>query len=217
MVCIEVARGTHISDIQPFLDLWHPTIIWRGVLYSVLMGLAKLVVGLPILAYPVACSLARTTLRKLQELTCIMRSAFPRLLHLIKARKSQIRPQSPVRESTLPHNTQSPATGDDKVLDRDADLRIESTSPPESSLMQVTASIPAATFMGIAMVARGEIGLLIAQLARGDGSPTSPGLLGDEAFVVCIWAILICTLIGPIGTGVAVRHWGPRLASGLWA
>ena len=68
--------------------------------------------------------------------------------------------------------------------------------------------------MGIAMVSRGEIGLLIAQLARGDSQ--SPGLLGDEAFLLCIWAILLCTLVGPIGVGAVVKRWGPRVTSGIW-
>lgn len=71
--------------------------------------------------------------------------------------------------------------------------------------------------MGVAMVARGEIGLLIAQLARGDSSGGTPGLLGAEPFLLCIWAILLCTLVGPISLGFIVRRWGARVNSGVWA
>ena len=69
--------------------------------------------------------------------------------------------------------------------------------------------------MGVAMVSRGEIGLLIAQLGRGDSS--TAGVLSEEAFLVCIWAILLCTLVGPIGVGLLVRRWGPRVTAGIWA
>ena len=76
--------------------------------------------------------------------------------------------------------------------------------------------------MGIAMVARGEIGLLIAQVARGPepSSDSSPfgrnGLLGEEPFLVCIWAILLCTLVGPIGIGFVVRRWETRIRGSMW-
>ncbi|TBU61207.1 hypothetical protein BD310DRAFT_213478 [Dichomitus squalens] len=199
----------------PFLDLWHPTVIWRGILYSVLMCLAKLAVGLPILVYPVTLSLIRTTAYKLQELTHKTRSGGSRSLQSMATRISRSGRQPMGRTPTLPHTCPKSAIQEDEKIDS---LRHGSLleNLDETSLGQAAASIPAATFMGIAMVSRGEIGLLIAQLARGNGSGETPGLLGDEAFLVCIWAILLCTLVGPIGTGVAVRFWGSRLASGLW-
>ncbi|CCM05894.1 uncharacterized protein FIBRA_08132 [Fibroporia radiculosa] len=85
-----------------------------------------------------------------------------------------------------------------------------------------TASIYPAMFTGIAMVSRGEIGLLIAEIARhgpvisDSDVGQSSGLLGDEAFLVCIWAILICTLIGPIGVAFVVRRWGEKVTHGRW-
>lgn len=76
-----------------------------------------------------------------------------------------------------------------------------------------------ALFLGVAMVARGEIGLLIAQLARTNSMSTSAdeGLLGDEAFLVCIWAILLCTLFSPIGVGFIVQRMENRVVHGIWA
>lgn len=76
-----------------------------------------------------------------------------------------------------------------------------------------------AAFMGIAMVSRGEIGLLIAQVARNGthtGNDASEGLLGDEAFLVCVWAILLCTLMGPVGVGFLVRRWEGSIRGGIW-
>lgn len=70
----------------------------------------------------------------------------------------------------------------------------------------------AASIISLAMVARGEIGFLIASLASSSGTliSSTPGHKyesknNQEVFLVIIWAISICTLIGPIGVGLAVR------------
>ncbi|KIP03344.1 hypothetical protein PHLGIDRAFT_244399 [Phlebiopsis gigantea 11061_1 CR5-6] len=133
----------------PFLSLWQPRILWRGILYAILMGIAKLCVGVPILL----CG----TLTK--------------------------PPQVPSSSLTT---------------------RARNSTYP-------------ALFMGVAMIARGEIGLLIAQLARTQSSSSSDrGLLGDEVFLVCIWAILLCTLLSPISLGIIVRRLGHKITQGIW-
>ncbi len=105
---------------------------------------------------------------------------------------------------------------------RDGKHPPDGTSSPSRSQTRhtsVRAAFPSSAFMGIAMVARGEIGLLIAQIARidsGSSSATNRGLLGEEAFLVCIWAILLCTLIGPVGLGFVIRRWGKAVHQGIW-
>ncbi|SPO01523.1 related to Na+/H+ antiporter [Cephalotrichum gorgonifer] len=54
-----------------------------------------------------------------------------------------------------------------------------------------------ATFLGMAMVARGEIGLLIIQV----GLNQTP-FLSEEAFVTAAWAIILNTIVGPVSVGV---------------
>ena len=63
------------------------------------------------------------------------------------------------------------------------------------------------------MVARGEIGYLIASLAETDGifaksSPSgqqqSSG--SSEMYLVVVWAITLCTVIGPICVGTLVKR-----------
>ncbi|KAF8754746.1 Sodium/hydrogen exchanger family [Rhizoctonia solani] len=58
-----------------------------------------------------------------------------------------------------------------------------------------TPSWPAGLFVGFALVTRGEIGLLILNIAQAEG------LVGEEAFGVGIWAVVLSTLLGPIGVG----------------
>nr|VWP00575.1 Tea4 [Ganoderma boninense] len=200
----------------PFLDLWKPTILWRGIVYSVLMAFAKLAVGIPILLYPVALSFVHMARKKLRKPFSQLGAEISQFLHpMIPPLIGCSLPSSMPRSSSpIDH-----ARPDDDTAHNRAD---SPQCPPvpthqKSTFGGLTASIPAAVFMGTAMVSRGEIGLLIAQLARGNNSSGEKGLLGDEAFLVCIWAILLCTLVGPIGTGIVVRRWGPRVAAGLWA
>ncbi|KZV87981.1 Sodium/hydrogen exchanger [Exidia glandulosa HHB12029] len=69
-----------------------------------------------------------------------------------------------------------------------------------------------ALFVGTALVARGEIGVLIATVAN-----TSPKhVLGEEAYLEAIWAILVCTAVGPPVVGVIVRRYGKAIAEGPW-
>lgn len=63
-----------------------------------------------------------------------------------------------------------------------------------------------AALLGLAMVARGEIALIVAQLAR-------PLLIPDqsqgnsEPFAVVIWAILVSTVGGATGVGLLIKSW----------
>jgi len=50
------------------------------------------------------------------------------------------------------------------------------------------------------MVARGEIGFLISAVAEGSG------ILSAEQFLIVTWAIILCTLVGPVAVGLLVRR-----------
>ena len=60
-----------------------------------------------------------------------------------------------------------------------------------------------ATFLGMAMVARGEIGLLIIQIGLND----TP-FLTEEAFTTATWAIVLNTIIGPVAVGLLLKNQG---------
>lgn len=85
--------------------------------------------------------------------------------------------------------------------------------PPSGDL---TASKPLRTrivyppsILGFAMVARGEIGFLIASIAESNGIyQANKGSHSDstsELFLIVSWAIVLCTIIGPICVGVFLR------------
>lgn len=91
------------------------------------------------------------------------------------------------------------------------------TFPPTTGLKPSTPSLlPVSALLGSAMVARGEISLLILNLAR----EASPDLMPDDLFYIAIWATLLCTIAGPLTVGVIVKRmkrtgkslpaeWGP--------
>lgn len=69
----------------------------------------------------------------------------------------------------------------------------------------------AATLLGSAMVARGEIGLLIIEIGHNETPYVS-----DEGFYTGVWAILLNTIIGPVSVGLLVRIYGHELKGGDW-
>lgn len=140
----------------PFLDLWTGTAIWKGVVYTLLMLVGKLLVGLWIPAW------------------------------------QYFRPEHQDQESE--EGLGSPA---------------EKSS--EGFLSQVKGSLEPAMLLGSAMVARGEIGLLIVQIGYNNTSYVS-----EAGFLTAIWAILLNTILGPIAVGLLVKHRGKAIGDGAW-
>lgn len=92
------------------------------------------------------------------------------------------------------------------------------TFPPKkaSNKPSTPSLLPVSALLGSAMVARGEISLLILNLAR----EASPELMPDRLFYIAIWATLLCTIVGPLTVGITVKRmkhsdkalpaeWGP--------
>lgn len=69
----------------------------------------------------------------------------------------------------------------------------------------------AGCLLGSAMVARGEIGLLIIEVGYNETSYVS-----QEGFITAVWAILLNTIIGPITVGYLVKYFGKRIGEGKW-
>lgn len=58
------------------------------------------------------------------------------------------------------------------------------------------------------MTARGEIGFLISSIAESNGVYSSLQTKGksSENFLVVTWAIMLCTIMGPLAVGLLVRR-----------
>lgn len=78
----------------------------------------------------------------------------------------------------------------------------------QTSFAKHMASWGPATLLGTAMVARGEIGLLIIQI----GLNETP-FLTRKAFVIGVWAIVLNTIIGPVLVGMLLQRVGTAIAT----
>ncbi|GAB1200981.1 hypothetical protein APSETT444_010365 [Aspergillus pseudonomiae] len=139
----------------PFVELWTGKRIWRGILYTLLMVVAKFVVGIwiPIWKY-------------------------------LPGTKSK----------TGKASKESPAAPNVPV-----------ESPKDNATML------SALLLGSAMVARGEIGLLIIEIGY-----NSTEYVSEEGFITGVWAILLNTIIGPVTVGLLVKFYGARIGEGEW-
>lgn len=82
---------------------------------------------------------------------------------------------------------------------------------PVSTISHSQATWPAGLFLGVCMVARGEIGFLIINLA------SQVGLVGKEAFLISTWAITLNTLIDPASIGIFLKtQVGRSIEQGKW-
>ncbi|KAL2267910.1 hypothetical protein VTJ83DRAFT_5187 [Remersonia thermophila] len=120
----------------PFGELWAGEVIWKGIVYTVLMALGKLMVGVVVPAWDL---LAHRLLKHQQP-------------HALGWR-------------------------------------------------------PAA-LLGAAMVARGEIGLLVIQV----GLNETP-FLSQKAFAIGVWAIVLNTILGPVMVGALLTRAGTDIAA----
>ena len=68
-----------------------------------------------------------------------------------------------------------------------------------------------ALLLGAAMVARGEIGLLIIEIGY-----NSTSYVSKEGFITGVWAILLNTIIGPVTVGLLVKFYGKHIGEGKW-
>ncbi|KAI0138949.1 Sodium/hydrogen exchanger [Hypoxylon sp. NC0597] len=202
----------------PISDMFSGEVVWRGVIYSILMAIGKILCGLWLVRFPVSMG-------SLAEKFGSFVSSRYRLLF------SRFRRH---RKSNLPSPKETPAEGPqpgpisqvaENAMSRDGQGVLspsqeeprEATIPSQSNNASARFGTPAkplslypAAIVSSAMVARGEIGFLISAVAESNGvfrRPSDDASIGASAlFLVVTWAIVLCTIIGPICVGVLVRR-----------
>lgn len=146
--------------------MFRGSIVWKGIVYAILMALAKMAVAL-----------------------VIYFDVFVRLRVLKKS-------------TALPTTTAA-------------------FPSPEDCLPQETTH-QTALIIACAMVARGEIGYLIASLAQSSKTLKLKAkgrgeVENEDIFLVIVWAVTLCTIGGPVAVGTIVRRMKKKLdaAQGL--
>ena len=93
---------------------------------------------------------------------------------------------------------------------RKPNQRDTTQSHHNSQIPKKPISLYPGSVLGCAMVARGEIGYLISSLAESHGvlGSVTGSAVGEpsEMFLIVTWAITLCTIMGPVCTGILVRR-----------
>jgi hypothetical protein len=169
----------------PISNMFTGSIVWRGLVYTIIMLIAKLACGLCLIRLS-------TPLLPTQALKKILQRHTPEHLPW-PFRTRHPAATNPERDESPPQT--SPVATADRSNDKN-----------KSKVPRVVSLYPAA-MLGSAMVARGEIGFLISSVAESEGIFGEPGEGGSsELYLVVTWAILLCTLLGPIAIGTLTKR-----------
>ncbi|KAI1118627.1 Sodium/hydrogen exchanger [Nemania sp. NC0429] len=201
----------------PISQLFKGEVVWRGIIYSILMIIGKLVCGLWLVRFSLSLSGAP---RRAASFTA---SRYSRIVS--KIRSWSFRSRGP--RSTVAHERRSPENPSTQMIPMGASTSqpappselnpTESTAPSSAVLTSRSTlatppkplSLYPAAVMGCAMVSRGEIGFLISSMAESQGifrRPDEDPSRASELFLVVTWAIFVCTILGPVFTGLLVKR-----------
>lgn len=112
--------------------------------------------------------------------------------------------------SAVQHDPKEAKKGSQEHVEENSQTRVISISSSSKSAA-LKSSVSPALLLGMAMVARGEIGLLIVEI----GYNNTP-YVSSDGFITAIWAILLNTIIGPACVGLLIKHKGDAIANGPW-
>jgi hypothetical protein len=187
------------------------SIVWRGIVYTILMALGKMLCGIWFLS-----SLAPTAILKRVHKSF----AASKKQHIKKKLSAGtnctgIESSSPRKkgqtEPAAGGKTDQEAEGNPQVGPVQPSRDSSSITMPQNALPEpeMPVSLYPACIIASAMIARGEIGYLISALAEGSGifrRESSGSDEPSELFLIITWAISLCTIIGPISVGLLVRR-----------
>ena len=176
----------------PITRMFRGAIVWRGIIYTVLMTVGKMVCGM---------WLARLSIAPPKTIRRLMRTLkLPSVPHFW----GNTKPQTASQPSTAnPNETAIAASHDGASMPTSSHERTSSPNAPRPL------SIHPPLILALAMCARGEIGFLISGVAESNGIFFPSGVISSEPsdiFLVVTWAIVLCTIIGPLGVGLSVRR-----------
>lgn len=171
----------------PITRMFRAAIIWRGIVYTLLMAIGKFVCGLWLVRF------SGTAPGKRKMSRFLARLKFPSVPHFWTGGGGHA-PRTTQASSDTPRETSSNTSNDQ--------MR-SSPNPPKPF------SLHPPLILALAMCARGEIGFLISGVAESKGifsSPQDASTETSDIFLVVTWAIVLCTIIGPLGVGLSVRR-----------
>jgi len=179
----------------PITQLFTGAIVWRGIVYTILMIIGKLVCGLWLVRFSGFPSLPVPAFFNKDQTEKSASTQSP----ISKDKKRKRQAIQPTDDSTSPRVDAAPTI---------AAGRTQANTSKKLSPLKIPKpkSLYPPMMLGSAMVARGEIGCLISSLAESTGIFSSGRDGSSELFLVVTWAVLLCTIIGPLSIGVMVKR-----------
>lgn len=193
------------------------TVLWRGIIYTLLMIFGKMACGLWLIRFTVSIpreihprrlrrflpiSTSHFWGRKIQDASGIDQPSTQLVElpdHVSNATTKQTQRNQNLSTAVLNDETQSISSTPDAVNDSTNTAEQHVSKSPSKPLSLYPASI-----LAFAMVSRGEIGFLISSLADSNAIFASDG--NDDIFLIVTWAIVLCTVVGPVGVGLLVKR-----------
>ncbi|KAK9385065.1 Sodium/hydrogen exchanger family-domain-containing protein [Lipomyces mesembrius] len=168
----------------PITHMFSGFILWRGVVYALLMASGKMICALWLVRLTFRPSFGITLSKLLLRLQSWRRAA---------VKSSKANSKKPIGSEENPSAAKSGTS----------ELNNGSSLPKPLSLYP-------ASIIGSAMIARGEIGFLISSLAESNGifglSKSSSSEGRSEIYLIVTWGILLCTILSPISVGLLVKR-----------
>ena len=201
----------------PITQMFRGSIIWKGFIYAILMAIGKLFCSLWLMPIPSFITWAKSIIKnntletsQATELTTIPMEV---------TREASQDNQNEASENESDETASNPdmtssgeATGDLAQMDQAESDKPEATTQNPIELQNSLPNPPnpislyPAMILGIAMVARGEVGFLISSIAQSNGMFGDNSSGDSEVFLIVTWAIVVCTVVGPFSLGLLVRR-----------
>jgi hypothetical protein len=192
-------------------------VVWRGIIYTILMLLGKAVCGLWLARLPVPPikdNFSSFWANMVSGLRALVRRWIPlrNVFWNRHGKNGQGKEEQQQSNTNTTSTTTAPAAGPLQEHPRlstgpeAVKNKIKNEKTPGKPLSLYPAGI-----MSCAMIARGEIGFLISSVAEANGifqnsSKESDGDASSDIFLIITWAIVLCTIIGPLCVGLLVRR-----------
>jgi hypothetical protein len=188
--------------------MFRGSIVWRGLIYTIFMAFGKLLCGLWLVRIPVSHFLSP----KLKMVANRLR--LPRTPHFWGVSAKKTNPTAPstqhVADQEIGTTSAEPNVSvETRSHNATANEPMRASSDRESPHPRKPISLYPGAILGTAMVARGEIGFLISSIAESNGifsSTTNEATGASEIFLIITWAIVLCTVLGPLCVGLLVRR-----------
>lgn len=211
----------------PITRMFSRTVIWRGIVFTILMLIGKFVTGMWLIRIATPFGTMAKESNLISDRLIPPRWSYMGTARFTKCFKSwsknttsgpQPKATPNVGVALAPESEQCPKQSSDRPSQsvpmqlQPMTSRIPRPQPASASLTKSRSLYPAA-IVGTAMMARGEIEFLIASLAENAGIfvPQNDKLVaredsGSKIYLIAIFPIVLCTVIGPLSVGLLARR-----------